>query len=128
MTTVGKPDFSSALPVTVAPCYAAKPMKKDTRPATKGDVKDIHNKMSSMEKRLDKKMDTLEKHMENKMDTLEKHMYVQMDKRQAELMRYFNVVAENIHHDAIGANTDEIEVIKDRVTRLERHTGLATAA
>ena len=41
---------------------------------------------------------------------------------------YFDSAVENILHDLKGANRDEIEVIKDRVTRLERHTGLAKAA
>lgn len=40
------------------------------------------------------------------------------------MVHQFHVIAEQIHHDAIGANCDEIEVVKDRVTRLERHTGL----
>ncbi|OGJ64413.1 hypothetical protein A3C37_01475 [Candidatus Peribacteria bacterium RIFCSPHIGHO2_02_FULL_53_20] len=40
------------------------------------------------------------------------------------MVQQFHVIAEQIHHDAIGANRDEIEVVKDRVTRLERHTGL----
>ena len=31
----------------------------------------------------------------------------------------------NIRYDLVGANRDEIEVIKDRVKRLEDHTGLA---
>ena len=43
------------------------------------------------------------------------------------MVHQFHVIAEQIHHDAIGANRDEIEVVKDRVTRLERHTGLIKA-
>ena len=43
------------------------------------------------------------------------------------MVHQFHVIAEKIHHDAIGANRDEIEVVKDRVTRLERHTGLIKA-
>ena len=41
-----------------------------------------------------------------------------------ELKRHFDVTVETIRHDLLGANHDKIEVIKDRVTRLERHTGL----
>ena len=41
--------------------------------------------------------------------------------------RHFDVVVEDIRHDLEGANKDEIEVTKDRVTRLEKHTGLMAA-
>lgn len=42
-----------------------------------------------------------------------------------EIKHYFDLTVENIRHDLLGTNRDEIEVIKDRVTRLEQHTGLA---
>ncbi|MBI3331406.1 hypothetical protein HYZ99_00415 [Candidatus Peregrinibacteria bacterium] len=41
-----------------------------------------------------------------------------------ELKRHFDVTVETIRHDLLGANKDDIEVLKDRVTRLEDHTGL----
>ena len=44
-----------------------------------------------------------------------------------EVKRYFDVAVENVRHDAMDANHDKIELIKDRVTRLEQHTGLAAA-
>ncbi len=40
-----------------------------------------------------------------------------------EIMQHFDVVAENIRHDALGANRDEVERLKDRVTRLEEVVG-----
>ncbi len=43
-----------------------------------------------------------------------------------EIIRHFDVAVETIRHDLLGADHDEIEGIKDRVTRLERHTGLVT--
>ena len=44
-----------------------------------------------------------------------------------EIKHYFDLTVENIRHDLLGANRDEIEIIKDRVTRLERHTGIVRA-
>ncbi|MFH0770977.1 MAG: hypothetical protein V1926_06445 [Candidatus Peregrinibacteria bacterium] len=41
--------------------------------------------------------------------------------------RHFDVVAEDLRHDVLGANRDEIESIKDRVIRIERHVGLRAA-
>lgn len=44
----------------------------------------------------------------------------------SEIKRHFDVTVETIRHDLLGANHDDIEVIKDRVARLEHHTGLVT--
>lgn len=42
-----------------------------------------------------------------------------------EIKSHFDLAVENIRHDLLGANRDEIEAVKDRVTHLEVHTGLA---
>ena len=44
-----------------------------------------------------------------------------------EIIRHFDLTVETIRHDLLGANKDDIDVLKDRVTRLERHTGLVAA-
>jgi hypothetical protein len=44
-----------------------------------------------------------------------------------EIIRHFDVVVETIRHDLLGANRDEMEGVKDRVKRLERHTGLVVS-
>ena len=41
-----------------------------------------------------------------------------------EILRHFGLTVETIRHNPQGANRDEIGTIKDRVTRLEHHTGL----
>lgn len=55
----------------------------------------------------------------------------EMDKRiltsEERTKHHFDVIAENIHREVAGANKDEIEIIKDRVTKLEEHTGLVAA-
>lgn len=43
------------------------------------------------------------------------------------LTRHFDVAVEQIRNDVAGANTDEILMLEDRVTRLECHVGLANA-
>ncbi len=57
-----------------------------------------------------------------------------LDKYKDEIMRHFDVVAENIRHDLLGAKSDEIELLKDthhdherRIRRLERSAGLIAA-
>jgi len=49
-----------------------------------------------------------------------------------EIIRHFDVVAENIRHDLLGANRDEIEVLKNsksdheqRIVHLEKRAGIA---
>ena len=37
---------------------------------------------------------------------------------------HFDLAIETIRYDLLGANKDDIEVVKDRVRRLEVHTGL----
>jgi iron-sulfur cluster repair protein YtfE (RIC family) len=39
--------------------------------------------------------------------------------------RHFDLTVETIRHDLLGANRDEIETLKDRITRVERHLGFA---
>lgn len=70
----------------------------DTAPATKKDLRELEGKLDA-----------------------------KLEKYKDEILRHFDLTAENIRHDLAGANRDEIEMVKDRVTRLERHTGLVAA-
>lgn len=70
---------------------------------------EVRRDMKAMESRMDKKMDNIKD----------------------EIIREFNVVAENIHQDVAGANKDEISLIKQkqtiltkRVTRVEHKVGV----
>lgn len=63
-------------------------------------------------------------HLEQKITVLEESLDRRFAASEERMVQQFHVIAEQIHHDAIGANRDEVAVIKDRVTRLERHTGL----
>jgi hypothetical protein len=46
-----------------------------------------------------------------------------------EILRHFDVVAVDMRHDALGANRDEIEVLKDaKVDHEERIIGLEQMA
>ena len=51
-----------------------------------------------------------------------------------EIIHEFHVVAEDIRHDALGANRDKVGVLSDRsekhekrIVKLEHHTGLIAA-
>lgn len=58
------------------------------------------------------------------LNDLRKELKTDMGEMKEEILRHFDVVAEDLRHDVMGANRDEVELIKDRVTKLERHTGL----
>ena len=44
-----------------------------------------------------------------------------------EIIRHFDLTVETIRHDLLGANADRIELLHDRITRVEQHVGLAPA-
>lgn len=52
-------------------------------------------------------------------------LYDANEKWKEEVKEHFDLVAENLVHDFLGAHKDDIENIKIRVRRLENHTGLA---
>lgn len=54
-------------------------------------------------------------------------LYDAQDRWKEEIRRHFDLTVETIRHDLRGANKDEIVALKDRVSRLERHTGLVAA-
>jgi hypothetical protein len=51
-----------------------------------------------------------------------------------QIIRHFDVIAEELRHDLIGARSDEVEVLKDgrkdherRIRTLEKHAGIIAA-
>jgi hypothetical protein len=44
-----------------------------------------------------------------------------------EVKQHFDVAVETIRHELVSANRDKVQALVDRVSRLERHTGLAVA-
>jgi phage host-nuclease inhibitor protein Gam len=79
-------------------------------PATKGDLEDA--------------VSGLRTELKGDIASVVEQLSAQMSADKKELMEHFNVVAENIRHDMASANEEEIDVLGDRVTRLEEHTGL----
>ena len=84
-------------------------MSKLDQPATKGDLANLESR--------------LETNFNDKLDAFKN-----------EILRHFDIIAENLRHDALGARSDEIEVLKDskkdherRLTRLEQSAGLIVA-
>ena len=43
------------------------------------------------------------------------------------ILRHFDLTVETIRHDLLGANADRIELLHDRITRVEQRVGLAPA-
>ncbi len=88
--------------------------KHDSALATKSDVKRLLVPLESQVQDLQGAFLALQKYL---------------DKKHEETRRHFDVVAEDIRHDLLGANKDEIEGLKQsrtdhgqRIARLERHS------
>lgn len=98
---------------------AIQPMKKDIN-TLKKDVSGLKKEMPALEKRLEKKMEKNKKELE-----------VMIDKKMDENHRHYEMISEQMWHGLLGANKDEIEVLKDhrdnhksRIERLECRAGL----
>ncbi len=90
--------------------------KDDQAPATKKDVKMLMGHIGRLYDANERWKNEIIHTVDGKIEDSEERT-----------KRYFDVVVEDIRHDLEGANKDEIEVIKDRVTRLEKHTKIAAA-
>lgn len=65
------------------------------------------------------------------LERLRQSLEQRMSEQQAEIIQHFDLVAENLRHDLLGAHRDEIEILKDarkdherRISQLERSTGV----
>jgi len=67
----------------------------------------------------------LQADLARRIDEVEKRLEARIERGMQDVTRHFDVAVESIRHDLLGANRDEIETIKDRVSRLEQHAGLA---
>lgn len=87
--------------------------KDNTAPATKEDVRLLMKMIGTSEERMTR------------------HFNQEIAKRirasEVSVKRHFDVAVETIRHDLLGANADEIESLKNRVTRIETHVGLTAA-
>lgn len=84
-------------------------MQHDPQPATQDDLERLRQ---SLEGRMERQAERLES-------------------CEQEIIQHFDLVAENLRHDLLGAHRDEIEILKDarndherRISQLERSTGV----
>jgi prefoldin subunit 5 len=109
-------------------------------PATKGDIAELRHGIDDRFDGIDRRVDRVEERIERlERNIVQLSQDVESFEEEAaalheETRRYFDVVAEKIFHDAIGARKDEIESLKDgkadherRIRRLERSAGLIAA-
>lgn len=92
-------------------------------PATKQDLRSLESGLTrQFTSQIDQKLtDTelrLTKHFDEKLAAT-------TAESEARILRHFDLTVEAIRHDLVGANSDEISSLDDRVTRLEEHFGLA---
>jgi len=99
----------------------SKPVKKSARrsdPATKGDIADLRKEVKAdidaMGSTLRKEIGGLRAEVKSDMSAMEYRILDQM-----------TLLLEHHRAEIIGATKDEMESLKTRVTRLERHAGLA---
>lgn len=85
---------------------------------------DLHHSMdvwkTELKDHFDYTVETIRIDSTKKNNELQGHFDVKYDG----LKDHFDLTVENIRYDLVGANRDEIETIKDRVVRLEKHAGL----
>jgi hypothetical protein len=59
--------------------------------------------------------------------SLEQRLLKASAQQKQDILRHFDVAVEAIRHDLLGVNADRIELLHDRITRVEQHVGLAPA-
>lgn len=97
-----------------------------TLPATKGDLAKVQQDLVDLESRM-------EGRMASKQDLMDLGTTLRLEMKDlkgdilSEIKHYFDLTVETIRHDLLGANKDDIEVMRDRITRLEHHTGLVAS-
>lgn len=98
-----------------------------TAPATKGDIRMLMDEFGKM---WQWKADVDSKFVD--VDARFNDLEGKMEGWKTELKDHFDLVAEQIRHELVSANREEIEVLKDghkenrkRIVALERATGLA---
>lgn len=84
----------------------------DRAPATKQDVKLLMEQVGDYYRRTEQKFAELRDDMRE---------------WKKEIIHEFHIVAEDMRHDYLGAHKDRIENHENRITRIERHTGLTAA-
>ncbi len=84
-------------------------------PATKRDVAFLMDEIAKIYRSVE------EGRIDN--ESWKDEMIQHMDAWKKELKDHFDLVAENIHQDCIGANKDQITSHEHRINRLERHAG-----
>lgn len=85
----------------------------DQAPATKLDIRLLMAQIGEYYNRTERRVADLE-------ETLEKKILAAEERTK----RYFDVVAEAMRHDYLGAHKDRIENHENRIRRLEEHSGL----
>ena len=88
-------------------------MPHTSPPATKADIRLLMEQMGSLYRKMEVRFADVFEHVDKKIAASEERT-----------KRHFDVVAENMRHDYLGAYKDRIENLDIRVQRLEHHTGL----
>lgn len=123
------------------------PMTKENKSVVPGDlqivtarVEGVATQLGQLERKVDKldarvgvldeKVDKLDARV-GKLDENVEKLDVKVEACKAEMVRHFDVVAENLRHDVLGALNDLANLFRDlranhetRIRRLERHVGL----
>jgi hypothetical protein len=98
---------------------------RKSEPATKHDLRLLEERLT---KRFDHK---ISESIAGSEARLTKHFDHQISQAitdsEDRILRHFDLTVETIRHDLLGANADRIELLHDRITRVEQHVGLAPA-
>lgn len=97
------------------------------KPVTKKQMEDRFEKQEVMlQKTLDRQTEEIKGYVDETFDRkFDEKFEEKFNQKFEELKDFAETLVENVRAEVGGAYKDEMEVVKDRVTRLERHTGLA---
>jgi len=88
---------------------------------------DLRERQANLARRIDEVEKRLEARIERETEDVTRQLEARIERGTQDVTRHFDVAVESIRHDLLGANRDEIETLKDRVGRLEHHTGLVAS-
>ena len=92
--------------------------------ATKSELSDFREETNARFNRMEERHYAFEIKVENRFEEMVEKWREEMNAWKEEIKFHFDVTVENISHNLKSANREEIEVIKDNIVRLKRHTRL----
>ena len=96
---------------------------RPTRSSQESSKEKLPEKSRILTKKQVEKVDSIARQVEN-VDKRLNRIEIQMKSMEMRILQEFKVITEHYFHELKGSTKDTIEVVKDRVTRLEEAVGI----